>query len=524
MKTSNKPISNWTIDALVEWGVKTIICSPGSRNAPLIMSAVAHPSIEVITILDERSAAFMALGMIQQQHSPVAVCCTSGSALANYHPAVLEAFHSRLPLVIVSADRPADRIYKGEGQTCYQKEFYHPHIGKSVHLDETMSRDRMGQLIEEVSHSINNHFPVHLNISFEEPLYDTTEFRSVEKWGLSMKAEVPKIDVSEVRCHLEKSRSTVILIGQLTPPQSKIVRAILSEKDWVYPVFADPTSGLLDHTWARPMNAVLELQPDTVISLGGQWIDKKPKFHLRSLKLQTHLHIDPYHAWEVTDASSFIHVKTEVDFILQLIKFIEQKIPKVVHAPLYRVPEVWSDALAAYVLFQHVQSSDILHLSNSTAVRYFGFFPKQTNVLSNRGVAGIDGSLSTAIGAAIASPYQKHWCLIGDQSFIYDSNALNIPSLPDNLTIVVLNNGVGAIFDWLPGAREADPQARAVFSNPMKVNLEAFATAYHANFTRAGSGDELRQILMSVKGCTLVDANTMESPNTDVALRLLASR
>jgi len=141
--TTTKHTAHWTLEALAQAGVKTIVFSPGSRNAPLIIAAEALGTFEMMVLGDERSAAFHALGRSQVNGTPVAVCCTSGSALANYYPAVLEAYYAHVPLIVLSADRPEDRINKGEGQTCVQREFYEPHVAASIQIDEEDSYEQV---------------------------------------------------------------------------------------------------------------------------------------------------------------------------------------------------------------------------------------------------------------------------------------------------------------------------------------------------------------------------------------------
>jgi len=519
--TSNKPIANWTIDALVNWGVRTIICSPGSRNAPLVISALDHPSIEVVTVLDERSAAFIALGYLQQQNLPVAVCCTSGSALANYHPAVLEAFHSKLPLIVVSADRPADRIFKGEGQTCFQPNFYQPHIGASVHWDESSSLASIKEDVLTLSKTLAQHLPVHVNCALDEPLYETAASSPEVEWITAPQTASIQVDWEAIRGTISSNGPAAIVVGQLTPKQSEALRALLSQSDWNLTFFADPTSGLLDHPHARPLKAIVNFTPQTVLSIGGQWIDKKPKFHLRSLPLNTHIHLDPFQAWEVTDAPEFLHIKAHVAALSNLKEALEEVAISAPSTTLETAALPWSDAAVAQRVFSLMQPEHTLHLGNSTAVRYFGFFPTHVKVHSNRGVAGIDGSLSTAVGAALADPDHIHWCVLGDQSFIYDSNALQLQYLPKNLTIVVLNNGVGAIFDWLPGVQKTDPQAQAVFANPLKVSIKGLVEASGADYVQVDHLDALSAALVAKGRCKVIDAQTHDAPNTAVAQQFL---
>ncbi|MCH1455274.1 MAG: 2-succinyl-5-enolpyruvyl-6-hydroxy-3-cyclohexene-1-carboxylate synthase, partial [Schleiferiaceae bacterium] len=170
--TTTKHTAHWTLQALAQAGVKTIVFSPGSRNAPLVIAAEALGSFTLEVLGDERSAAFNALGRSLVTGSPVAVCCTSGSALANYYPAVLEAYYAHVPLIVLSADRPEERINKGEGQTCVQRDIYEPHVAASVHVEEDASASEvLSQLDFALRAQQVEMRPIHINLAFDEPLY-----------------------------------------------------------------------------------------------------------------------------------------------------------------------------------------------------------------------------------------------------------------------------------------------------------------------------------------------------------------
>ena len=169
--TTTKHTAHWTLQALAQAGVKTIVFSPGSRNAPLVIAAEALGSFTLEVLGDERSAAFNALGRSLVTGSPVAVCCTSGSALANYYPAVLEAYYAHVPLIVLSADRPEERN-KGEGQTCIQRDFYEPHVAASVHIEEDSSASEVVSLLAYALNAQHVEMrPIHINLAFDEPLY-----------------------------------------------------------------------------------------------------------------------------------------------------------------------------------------------------------------------------------------------------------------------------------------------------------------------------------------------------------------
>lgn len=518
--TSDKRIANWLMDALLKMEVSTIICSPGSRNAPLVMAATARQEFEVLTVLDERSAAFQALGMALVQNRPVVVCCTSGSAIANYHPAVLEAFHSKVPLIVLSADRPEDRIMKGEGQTCVQQQFFEPHIGYSQHYNEEVSKESFLNSLGKVYEALLEKQPVQINVAFDEPLYNLVDIMPTIDIVLESHLVDYANDLSRGMSLLSNANQVAMIIGQLAPNASRQLREQLDRADHDLLYFADATSGLLDHPKVTNLSTIVNYQPDAVLSFGGQWIDKKPKFHLRSLGIKTHVHVDPYQFWDVADARELVHVKAEAHLLeakqLSQLSLVQPKQIQISAQDLE-----WSDALVAQTLFSHLGKNDSLHLANSTSVRYFDFFPIQTRVYSNRGIAGIDGSLSTAIGAALADTDSQHYCLIGDQSFFYDTNALHRNTLPKNLVICVLNNSIGGIFQWLPGVNDAPAKAKEVFLNSLNSRISGICQAHGVAYQQILNKESLEEALKTLDtGPLVLDCNTSAAWNSEIAGRL----
>ena len=501
--TTDKAIAQWTIDALVEIGVKRIIYSPGSRNTPLIIAGTAHPAIEHRTVLDERSAAFQALGESLITGLPVAICCTSGSAIANYHPAILEAFYSKVPLIVLTADRPSERIGKGEGQTSQQTDFYHPHIGFSAAINESLSREEAESLWSEVRGNLQDKSePVHINLHFEEPLYGQQE--PVAPLQLQ---ELPaqSIGTAQDLSTLKGCSNIAVVCGQLHPNTAQEIKAnntiAQSGATW----FVDPLSGLLGQPNTVNIDQLVHHKFDGLLSVGGQWMSKFPKFHVRSLGLSAHVHIDKYQAWDLADITGFTWVKQGID-TLHLPTSLSWLKVKATNKVVPDLP--WSDAAAIQAILRMSDQHTVLHLGNSSIPRYMNYFKFEGAMYCNRGVSGIDGSLSTAVGAAAASPEEKHVLILGDQSALYDSNALHDLSTLQNLEVFVINNGRGAIFDWLPGTSTTSEEAQGVFSNEHSVNIAALAAAYGCTATRASNVDELNNASEQ-----LIEVRTAEAEN-----------
>ena len=516
--TTTKHTAHWTLEAFAQAGVKTIVFSPGSRNAPLIIAAEALGTFEMMVLGDERSAAFHALGRSQVTGTPVAVCCTSGSALANYYPAVLEAYYAHVPLIVLSADRPEDRINKGEGQTCVQREFYEPHVAASIQIDEEDAYEQVQAALQYAIQAM--HFemrPIHLNVAFREPLYEQGEA------PMSMQLELSEdhfakhgLPESVASPDFSTFESVAVIAGQLLPTESQMVRMILDAGvDWT--LFADPMSGLLDHPNAAPMEELLNVQPDAVLSIGGQWINKKPKQYLRGLGIKKHVHVDVFQCWDVLDAN-VEHIRFSPNLLQHW-----KSATNFIQVPQNKRPEValpWSDAAAFRGIVDLLDNVSVLHLGNSSVARYFNYFPKRVALYGNRGVAGIDGSLSTAVGAALADPMRKHTVILGDQSFLYDHNALFAQELPQNLTICVLNNGIGGIFDWLPGTATTGAEARKIFANAQQVDLESLVKAFNVAHVCVENEQELATALATVNGMSLIEFKTEQSMNLR-ALKLI---
>ncbi|HAP71478.1 MAG TPA: hypothetical protein DCQ41_03345, partial [Cryomorphaceae bacterium] len=278
--------------------------------------------------------------------------------------------------------------------------------------------------------------------------------------------------------------------------------------DWT--LFADPMSGLLDHRNTAPMEALLHLQPDAVLSIGGQWINKKPKQYLRGLGVKKHVHVDVFQYWDVLDAN-VEHIRYSPNLLQHW-----KSATNFIQVPQNEDPAVtlpWSDAGAFRGIVDHLDASSVLHLGNSSVARYFNYFPKRVALYGNRGAAGIDGSLSTAVGAALAEPARHHTVILGDQSFLYDHNALYAQELPQNLTICILNNGIGGIFDWLPGTATTGAQARKIFANAQQVDLASLVKAFNVAYVCVENKQELATALTSAKGLTVIDCKTEQSVN-----------
>ena len=254
-------------------------------------------------------------------------------------------------------------------------------------------------------------------------------------------------------------------------------------------------------------------RPKAIISIGGQWINKKPKQYLRSLGIDHHIHLDRFQCWDVLDAE-VEHLRVGPDYLVNF-----AKASQFIQAPKKNtiVPDLpWSDGAAFQMIVESLGTDTVLHLGNSSIARYFNYFPNPVRLYGNRGVSGIDGSLSTAIGAALADPGCAHAVILGDQSFLYDHNGLYAPELPQNLRIYVLNNGVGGIFDWLSGTAKTGSEARRVFANAQDVDFAGLSAAFGVVYKEVSTKEALEQALGEVNGIELVNCKTNQNFNLKV--------
>jgi 2-succinyl-5-enolpyruvyl-6-hydroxy-3-cyclohexene-1-carboxylate synthase len=467
------------IEICLAKGVTNIVISPGSRNAPLIIGFVNNPKFTCYSIADERSAAFFALGIAQQIKKPVAVICTSGSALLNYYPAFAEAFYSQIPLVVISADRPLDKIDIGDGQTIRQEKVFENHSLYNANLVDGASSENDSKIREAISISITKKGPVHINAPFEEPLYETVSELSVTVNIPASANDNPVVSTEnwiEFASIWNSSKKKLILVGVNEPDaiDPSIVDFLANDASVV--VMTETTSNLHHPSFINTIDTIITpfssddfevFQPEILVTFGGMVVSKRIKAALRKYQPKHHWHIDSLRAYNTfgcltkhfeTDPNTFFNS------FIPLLEPIESNyfntfdainaLRKVKHE-IYLSKIPFSDFKVFEKVIQSLPINSHLQISNSSAIRYAQLIDihPSIEVYCNRGTSGIDGSTSTAIGAAVAN--EKQTVLItGDISFLYDSNALWNNYIPKNLKIILINNGGGGIFRILPGHDE----------------------------------------------------------------------
>ncbi|MBD9109216.1 2-succinyl-5-enolpyruvyl-6-hydroxy-3-cyclohexene-1-carboxylic-acid synthase [Bacteroides nordii] len=456
-------------------GVTKIVLCPGSRNIPLVHTLSTHPSFKCYSVTDERSAGFFAIGLALNGGAPAAVCCTSGTALLNLHPAVAEAFYQNVPLVVISADRPAAWIGQMDGQTLPQPGVFGTLVKKSVNLPEIYTDEDewyCNRLVNEALLETHHHGkgPVHINVPVTEPIFRFTtetlpEVRVITRYqGLNIYDR----DYNDLIQRLNQYQKRMIIVGQMNliylfeKKYSKLLYkhfAWLTEHIGNQTIPGIPVKNFDVAIYAMDEEMQEKMAPELLITYGGHVVSKRLKKFLRNNPPKEHWHVSP--DGEIVDLYGSLTTVIEMDpfeFLEKIAFLLENKTPQ--YPLLWEnfcktlpQPELpYSEMSAIGALIQALPQQCALHLANSSAVRYAQLFtvPATVEVCCNRGTSGIEGSLSTAVGYAAASD-KLNFVVIGDLSFFYDMNALWNGNFGANLRILLLNNGGGEIFHTLPG-------------------------------------------------------------------------
>lgn len=486
MPYSDKENVNILTALLVAHGVKHAVVCPGSRNAPIVHNLNECPNITCHPVTDERSAGFYALGMAQIIRHPVAVCVTSGTALLNLLPAAAEAYYQHVPLVVISADRPAMWIDQQDGQTLPQLDALGRFVSKAVSLPEPSTDDERwycNRLVNEALLCCQRHggSPVHLNVPISEPLFTfnvpALPTERVIRQVVATEDEDCRRCLEEI---LMEARRPMIVVGQLTYEVAMILRNTLqqlkTEVVLLHECLSVGQPQQIDTVLQHIKDHESDYIPDTIIYIGGTLVSKKIKQFLRRCthadtwivnsegrlydtfqNLQGVVEGNPVYLLQQLNASiQLMKQQGSLNFQQDFYHRWQQSIQSAaVDFSNMNVP--YSQLLAVRTLFQNLSiSSDyLLHAANSMSVRLVNHFASDY-VFCNRGVNGIDGSLSTAAGCSLVTT-QNVYCVIGDLSFFYDQNAL-WHGLGGNFRVLLLNNGGGVIFQSLPGLKGSTAQ------------------------------------------------------------------
>jgi 2-succinyl-5-enolpyruvyl-6-hydroxy-3-cyclohexene-1-carboxylate synthase len=489
---------------ILEAGVTDVVISPGSRNAPLSLAFFAASKrglIKLHTRIDERTAAFFALGITKASGRPVPIVCTSGTAVANYHPAVLEASHTNLPLLVLTADRPAALRRTGANQTTEQARIF----GKAVRYFADISGTAYPM---ELPFNSLHSGPVHLNIQFEEPLVGDND----EGWLNDLKVSAPKVfGRKKAGTLFTKSTRGILVIGHdRAGLELNEVQDFAEKLGW--PVIAeDPLSfpGALAHAsiFLTSKTIAEDVVPDTVVVIGRTTLSRSINALVNSARKV--IAIDPRMATVDSDraaAQKFtqlpaVEVATpDTEYAQKLLKY-SQRAQKLVSGI-----SDWSEALVAREIAGALPNGTSLFISSSRPIRDIeGFAEPRSGVetFANRGLAGIDGNISTALG--IASQRSSTVAVLGDLGFLHDVTGL-IHNEDINLKIFVVNNNGGGIFSTL--SQRGVEGFEEVFGTPHNLDLIAIAKSFGISASAVGTKSELlEEIAKPIRGLSVVVVN-----------------
>jgi 2-succinyl-5-enolpyruvyl-6-hydroxy-3-cyclohexene-1-carboxylate synthase len=506
------------VDELQRCGLRHAVTSPGSRNAPIALTLAAVPGVEAVSVIDERSAGFVALGMAKASGRPVAVTCTSGTAAANLHPAVVEAWEARVPLIVLTADRPPELRDVGAGQAIDQIGLY----GSSVKWFVEVGNHEPGRdtAIHHRALGCRAYWtaaggrpgPVHLNFPLREPLAPVPEDLTTEDWGgrpsgrpwteLREHASAPHADdVHELAGRMAASGRGAIVCGPGSEQVAEPAARLAAATGW--PLLAEPTSGVRcgDHDRSHVVahyDVLLRVErfaaahaPELVLRVGDTPTSKPLRAWLAGVR---QVLLDPHAAWhDPTRRAELILASAAAPTLDALASAIEVRTAErdpdwlsswraadaLVPPALAESPDPFEPKLVA-ALEPELSDDALVWISSSMPIRdveaYFPQSEKRIRLLANRGANGIDGVVSSALGAAIASG-RRTWVLIGELALQHDAGGLltaRRAGVP--LEIVCFDNGGGAIFDFLPVAEHAEPGAyEQHIATPTTTDLAALA-------------------------------------------------
>ena len=546
-------------------GIEEAVLSPGSRSALLTVCFARHPQIRKHVVVDERSAAYAALGIAQQTENTVALVCTSGTAALNYAPAVAEAWYANIPLLIITADRPPEWIDQMDGQAIHQPDIYGDHVKQSFQLPvDTKHPDARWHVERQVSEAINLTRaalpgPVHINVPIREPFYQTLHNPPVDLikpkliQEISSEPALSQQQWQDLLNHIKSSKKILILAGQhvYSSSLSSSLESLTDQNGMT--VLGDVLSNLqqipgalthIDGIVAQlDQHSAEALRSDLLISFGFGLISKHLKVFFRKYPPTQHWHIQE--AGQVGDLlqslTKIVRLKPET-FFQKLVSRIDDYQADKAYQGLWRAMERstldaqqsffqdntdgsdknnFCDFILSKTILDHLPADSDLHLANSMPVRYaniIGVGNKNLRIYANRGTAGIDGSLSTALGHALATE-RLQTILIGDLSFFYDSNALWQEILPANLRIVLFNNHGGNIFTMIEGSAKL-PECERYFVTPHQRTARFLAEDFRLGYQHADNyqvlTDCLDDFFLPSDKAKILELVTDDKVNTEV--------
>ena len=514
---------------MIEKGIEHVVASPGSRNAPAIIMLAQQKKLNLISVADERSAGFFALGIALKTRKPVALLCTSGTATLNYAPAIAEAYYQKVALLVITADRPKEWIDQGDGQTIRQENVFANFIRKSFSLPSGVETSEaqwfatriINEAIDRCHYPVAG--PVHLNLPLAEPLYQIEIGESLPDVRKISIASIEKTVGADLMKSLAQqwngATSKLILVGQLHEGANINSQLTRIAEDPSVVILTETTSNIHHAGFISCIDRdidglneveILNLKPDILLTLGDAVVSKKIKALLRKMEPAINWHVseDPEEFYFDSYQSLTLTIPISVEsFTTQL----TQNASPVISEYQQRWSErstgrknrhhqfisqlEFCDMQVYDVLFRSIPEGTDIHLANSTPVRYAQLFDQsgKQQFYANRGTSGIDGCVSTAAGSAYVAS-NPVTVITGDIGFFYDSNALWNTNLKPDFRIIVINNGGGNIFRILEGPSDYE-ELEPFIETTHQYTTKGLAANFGINYFQATDKQSLEEML-----------------------------
>ncbi|MBK56359.1 MAG: 2-succinyl-5-enolpyruvyl-6-hydroxy-3-cyclohexene-1-carboxylic-acid synthase [Flavobacteriaceae bacterium] len=561
-----------------KYQIEDVVISPGSRNAPLTIGFASNPNFNCYSIIDERSAGFFALGIAQQKQKPVILLCTSGSALLNYYPAVSEAYYSRIPLIILSCDRPTYKVDIGDGQTIIQSKVFEKNISCSESLIQDVSHNRNeifmsnrqtlikkgadSKLVSKtqkkiqsknqeilkniISNCLKLSKPVHLNIPLEEPLYNFDENSNIQISDVNF---ISRPDLNENKkfnyTALQNNSKILVLIGCLNPEFLTKETIGHLANDGRFVVLTETTSNVNDKSFFGNIDKLIApieylddkkkifkgLAPDLLLTLGGMVISKKIKKFLRNYGIFEHIHVGEYESND-TFFKNVLHVKINPNTFFENLFSNNKKKSKYfdiwnkiqLHREIghkkFIKRLVFCDLYVYSCLVNAIPKNTQIQAANSSSIRYLQLFKMKHNntMYCNRGTSGIDGCTSTSVGSSNACS-DPVLLITGDLSFFYDINGLWNNYIKSDFRIIIINNGGGGIFRILPGFKNNQMFSQYIETKQVqgaKQLAKHFGFSYQNKKTKFGLKLALRSFFKKSNKPKILEISTSSETSSSI--------
>ena len=479
------------IKQLIELGVKDVVLSPGSRNAPLSIALYEASEKGLINLhvrIDERGAAFFALGIAKASARYVPVVCTSGTAVANFYPALLEAHHSDINLLLLTADRPARLRGTGSNQTTDQSNIFGAFVRASFDTDKDL----------DLSKALSGSGPVHVNLQFDEPLLDQDN----SDWLFGIKVKTQEMGKAEaIEINTESKKSLVIVghdraafsVAEIEKFASDLAAPLIAEDPLLFDGAIAHAPIVLSDERAR-----VALVAETVFVIGRTTLSRSINAYIQGAKKV--IVIDP-RTENIDTSRTSDEIYTQIPRVKEPLDIDQswhdlwKKHEALAAIALSVLPE-WSEPELATVIAEELEDDTALFISSSRPVRDFESFAVPRSGLityANRGLAGIDGNISTALG--VATQHSESYAVIGDLAFLHDVSALANPT-KDNLTIIVVDNDGGGIFSTL--GQRGSKGFETIFGTPHGIDISSVVKGFGISSQRISSAKELHIALQQI--------------------------